>query len=81
MKVERMEGDCGFTTDIVTGEFEFYDERTKSIDGSIEMVRGNINILEHFTRPGLERELKRLIEFREKYVKCRMRELLINDKT
>ena len=57
------------------GEFMYNDENTKKMDGYIDMLRGHINILEHCTLKETKRELKRLIESREKYVEGKMKEL------
>ena len=57
------------------GEFRYNDEQTKRMDGCIDMLRGWINILETSTLQGTKKELKRLVELREKYAKAKMEEL------
>jgi len=70
---KMMEG-AYFTTNL-DGELRYEDERTKSIDGCINMVKGHINILEHITLQDSKKELERLIKFRAAYVKDKMEEL------
>lgn len=68
-----MEEAFGFTN--IDGEFRYEDERTKKIDGYIEMARSWINILEITTLRAEKKRLIKLIKQKEAYVKGKMKEL------
>ena len=63
-----------FFTDI-DGEFRYMDEQVERMESYIEMLRGHITILKTCTLRKTEKELERLIERKEAYIKGKMKEL------